>query len=117
MNRLAFSTKIAVIEPQGGINAANAHAFREKSIENIASDATSVLLVDMTQVEFLDSAGLMSLASIYSLAKGLGRRLILCAVAPSIRIIFELTQLDGAFEIFENREAAEAALNVSATSA
>jgi anti-anti-sigma regulatory factor len=44
------------------------------------------------------------------LAQSLGKRFSLCSVSPSVRIVFELTQLDGAFEIFENKAMFEAAI-------
>jgi anti-anti-sigma regulatory factor len=47
----------------------------------------------------------------FRLAQSLGRRFSLCSVPPSVRMMFELTQLDTVFEIFENRDSFEATLN------
>jgi anti-anti-sigma regulatory factor len=52
----------------------------------------------------------MALVSALTLAQQLGKRFSLCSVAPSIRIIFELTQLDRVFEIFDNAVEFEAAI-------
>jgi anti-anti-sigma factor len=68
------------------------------------------LLVDMSQVESLDSAGLLALVSTLTLAQQIDKQFALCHVSASIRIIFELTQLDRVFEIFEDRLAFEACL-------
>lgn len=95
---------IATIEPSGNISAANAEHFKEQLLNTLADRASSVLLIDMKRVEFLDSAGLMVLIFAYHFARSLNRRVSLCSVAPSVRIIFELTQLDNLFEIFENCE-------------
>lgn len=97
-------SKMTILQPSGHINAANAPEFQNQLTKAVASDPQAVL-IDMQCVESLDSAGLMVLVSALSLAQSLKRRLSLCGVAPSIRIIFELTQLDGAFEIFESRDA------------
>jgi anti-sigma B factor antagonist len=91
--------KITVIRPQGSLNAANALEFERDLTTSLAQEDTSILLVDLAAVESLDSAGLMALVSALKLAGTLGRRLQLCSVAASIRIIFELTQLDQVFEI------------------
>ncbi len=55
----------------------------------------------MGQVESIDSAGLMVLVSALSMAQRLNKRLSLCSVSHSVRMIFELTQLDKVFEIFD----------------
>lgn len=98
--------KVTVICPHGAINAANAGEFQQRMVKAVAHDDANVL-VSLEQVESLDSAGLMALVSSLKLAQSLGRRFSLCNVSPSIRIIFELTQLDRVFEIFEDAAAFE----------
>ncbi|MEH1967065.1 MULTISPECIES: STAS domain-containing protein [unclassified Nostoc] len=93
--------KIAVIRPQGCLNGANALEFERDMTTALAQNGISILVVDLAGVESLDSAGLMALLSTHKLALTLGRSCQLCAVAPSIRIIFELTQLDRVFEILD----------------
>lgn len=110
MQTLTVSPQITVFQPQGHINASNAPELQNQLVAAVASQSTSVILVDMEQVQSLDSAGLMALVSALTRAQNLNRRFSLCCVSPSIRIIFELTQLDRVFEIFENRAAFEATL-------
>lgn len=93
--------KIAVIRPQCCFNSANALEFERDMTTALAQNGISILVVDLAGVESLDSAALMALLSTHKLALSLGRGLRLCAVAPSIRIIFELTQLDRVFEILD----------------
>lgn len=95
---------LTILQPSGHVNASNASEFQRQLTTAIASQQHSVL-VDMSRIESLDSAGLMALISALTLAQSLKRRFSLCGVTPSIQMIFELTQLDGAFEIFESREA------------
>jgi len=63
--------------------------------------SNTIVLVDLEKVDFIDSAGLMALVSGVRKAKQLKLRLCFCSVSPAHRIIFELTQLDRVFEIFE----------------
>jgi anti-sigma B factor antagonist len=88
----------ALVRAQGHINAASAPEFQQQLIQVVSSDATAVL-VDMSQVESLDSAGLMALVSALSLAQQLDKRFSLCSVPAPARIILELTQLDRVFEV------------------
>jgi anti-sigma B factor antagonist len=101
--------KITVISPQGCLSAKNALEVETNLTKALAQDGVSILLVNLEYVESLDSAGLMALVSALKLAQKLGRRLSLCSLSPSLKIIFELTQVDRIFEIYEGKEAFEAA--------
>jgi anti-anti-sigma factor len=115
MANAILDSQSLTIQPSGHINASNAVEFQRQLTTAVASEQYSVVLVDMHKVESLDSAGLMALVSALSLAQTLKRRFSLCSIAPSIRIIFELTQLDGAFEIFESCDSFAATLTERAS--
>lgn len=102
MEALLECPKIAVIRPQGFLNATNALEFERDLTQALTQDDISILEVDLAAVESLDSSGLMALVSALKLAQSLERSFRLCSVSPSLRIIFELTQLDGVFEIRED---------------
>jgi anti-sigma B factor antagonist len=103
MQALLSYPKFTVIRPQGSLNAANALEF-ERDLTAALRDDSNVLLVDLGQVESLDSAGLMALVSALKLAVALKKTFRICSVSPAIRIIFELTQLDRVFEILDTGE-------------
>ncbi len=103
MTTTAIKPNITTVEPQGYISAANAPEFLEQLTTAVTSEQNQILLVDMKQVEFLDSAGLMVLVKALRMAQNLGHRFIICSLAPSVRMVFELTQLDKVFEIFDSR--------------
>ncbi len=111
MTSTMISTKFTTIEPQGYISAANSPQFLDQLTTAVTKEEESVLLVDMKEVEFLDSAGLMALVKAFRLAQSRGRRFTICSLAPSVRMVFELTQLDRVFEIFENRSDFQAVLD------
>jgi anti-sigma B factor antagonist len=94
--------QIAVISPKDSLNAANAIEFQSQLAAAIAKPDYAHVLVDLGQVQSLDSAGLMALVSGLRLSQTLGKRFSLCSVSPSTRIVFELTQLDRVFEIFDS---------------
>jgi anti-anti-sigma factor len=93
---------LTVVQPSGALNAANAYVLQTQLWNHIASDSSLGLMVDMSQVESLDSAGLVSLISALRVARNLSKRFCLCSVPPSIRIVFELTQLDQVFEFIDD---------------
>ncbi|MCU0534030.1 MAG: STAS domain-containing protein [Hydrococcus sp. Prado102] len=105
MKNSIIASKVATFEPSGYITAANVNEFKSELLAAVNSQDYTAFLVDMSGVEFLDSAGLMAIVSGFRQAQSLGRQFSLCSLAPSVRIIFELTQLDRVVEIFENRSA------------
>ena len=108
MQSVLVRPQTIVIRPEGYINATNASALQNQLAIALESKQNSALLVDMRDVESLDSAGLMVLVSTLILAQKQSKRFSLCSMSASIRIIFELTQLDRIFEIFDNSTAFEA---------
>ncbi|MBE9048475.1 STAS domain-containing protein [Pleurocapsales cyanobacterium LEGE 10410] len=110
MSSTQTRTQFTTFKPAGFLSAANASEFLERLTVEVTSSIDSVLLVNLEAVEFMDSAGLMALVKAFRLAESLGRRFVICSLAPSVRIMFELTQLDKAFEIFDNCDAFQAAI-------
>lgn len=98
----SLDSSVTVVQPCGALNATNAESFQQTLTSAISSEQSAGLLVDMSRVESMDSSGLISLVSALSLARTLSKRFSLCAVPPSIRIVFELTQLDRVFEMIES---------------
>ncbi|MGL4883045.1 MAG: STAS domain-containing protein [Waterburya sp.] len=110
MSSTKLRTQFTTFRPEGFVSAANASDFLERLTVEIKSSVDSALLLNMEAVEFMDSAGLVALIKAFRLAESLGRRFGICSLAPSVRIMFELTQLDKAFEIFENQDAFKTAI-------
>jgi anti-sigma B factor antagonist len=104
VHSIAIEPELKILCPTSSINAANSQEFQRQLLEEISASTTSVLVVNMDKVEYIDSAGLMALVSGMNLSKTLEKRLIISNIAPSVRMVFELTQLDEALEIFESKE-------------
>ncbi|HLO50453.1 MAG TPA: STAS domain-containing protein [Kamptonema sp.] len=110
MHALAPRELITVIQPQGYLNAATVRDFNSQASAAFGNPSLSALLVDMGKVEFLDSAGLLAIVSCLKTAKNLNKRFSICSVSSAIRMIFELSQLDRVFEIFDNATDFETAI-------
>ncbi|WP_178378030.1 STAS domain-containing protein [Chroogloeocystis siderophila] len=112
MQTMIAYPKIKLIKPYGFFDAASAAEFQRQLKIAVTQDDHTGILVDMENVESINSAGLIALVQSLNLAKTWGKRFSLCAVSPALRIIFELTQLDLVLEIFESFAAFEAAIAV-----
>lgn len=92
---------VTVICPSGILNAESASQFERQLISAVHDDLVDELLVDMSNVESLDSAGLVSFMSALNAAQVQRKRLRICSAPPSVRIVFELTQLDRIFTMVD----------------
>jgi anti-sigma B factor antagonist len=99
-----LSREFATFQPQGYLSAANAKEFLQQLTATVETSDNSLILIDMKEVEFMDSAGLMALIEGFRFAQEMKRELSICSVAPPVRMLFELTQLDNVFKIFESQE-------------
>lgn len=63
-----------------------------------------VLIIDMENVDFIDSQGLNTLLASLRIMKSQGSSLLLCSLHNSVRLVFEITQTDQLFAILPSFE-------------
>ncbi|MBF2063381.1 MAG: STAS domain-containing protein [Calothrix sp. C42_A2020_038] len=105
MQAVLSNPKLTVVRPQGSLNAANALELERDLTAALRLDDSDGMLVNLANVESMDSAGLMALVSTLKQAQSINKRFSICCVSPALRIIFELTQLDSVFEILPDETA------------
>ena len=106
-------SKATIIKPNGSLTAMNSNELQSELSQAIKQSHTEFLLLDMENIDFLDSAGLMSLVRTLQLAIALGKNFSLCALSPSVKIIFEVTQLEKSFTIFQNLESYQSSFDMA----
>jgi anti-sigma B factor antagonist len=82
----------------------NMFAFQEV----LRSESVTTIL-DLTDVPFMDSAGLGVLTNSYVSHQRHGRKLLFVGVNERVQTLFKVTKLDHLFEIFSTVEGAQAA--------
>ncbi|MEB3293771.1 MAG: STAS domain-containing protein [Synechococcales bacterium] len=90
-----------VIRPQGSVDTSNAKELQEHLAHIMSSSSYDALVVDMSQINSMDSSGLMALVSTFRLARKLNKRFSVCSLPAPIRIMFEVSQLDRAIEVID----------------
>ncbi len=90
-------------KPQGRLDLQGGMTLGEQ-MSNLVPQSNDLWVIDLAEVDFMDSSGLVSLVTGLKAARESGCRLVLCNVQPPVRVIFELTQLDLVFEIFNTYE-------------
>ncbi|MCU0568977.1 MAG: STAS domain-containing protein [Oculatellaceae cyanobacterium Prado106] len=109
MQTILSHSRIKVVQLQGNIRAESAIALQQHLADAISAPEHTAVVVDMSQVSSLDRSGLMVLVSTLTLAQRFNKQFRLVGVCPSVRIIFEISQLDRVFEITETTPAFEQA--------
>lgn len=59
-----------------------------------------VLIVDMENVEFIDSQGLQKLLACLRLMQSHKSNFLLCSQQPAVRLVFEITRIDQLLAVF-----------------
>ena len=94
-----------IVAARGELDMATAPRLRDLVIARLTAGDTSIVL-DLSEVEFLDSTGLGTLVAILKRARSLDARLALVVTRPRIMKVFELTALTTAFAIHDHLDAA-----------
>jgi len=98
--------KVARLTVSGcdAIDSANAAEVKSDALR-LLGDVPDVV-VDLTGVDFLDSAGVGVLVGLFKYSRLRGGRARFCGMSPGVRSVLELVQLDRIFEIYDDVEAA-----------
>lgn len=93
-----------LLQPQGRLDLQGGKVL-ETQMACLVPQPHDLWVLDLAQVDFMDSSGLVALVTGLKAARKSGCRLVLCNVQAPVRLILELTQLDSVFKIFESYEA------------
>lgn len=78
----------------------------EHDLLDAAAKCAHKLVVDMSKVAMLASAGIGSLISLHQACAKAGGKLVICALDPQIEKMLKLTRMDKMLVIVDSREAA-----------
>ena len=93
------------------LDASIAIQFKE-TFRTLTADGGDVIL-DLSDVEFLDSSGLGAIVAVYK-ALGEGRRMALAGLQPPVEKVMLLTRMNAVFAIFPTLDAGLAAAGPTA---
>ena len=98
-----------LIAVRGEVHVSTAPEFSERLNEAIATGKTGVV-IDMTDVEFIDSTGLSVLLNALRRVTRQQGALALVVSNPTVLRLFEITRLDSTFDISPTRDEAIASV-------
>ncbi len=109
MDQKSYTTQdgitVIVLTPSGRLDITTAWQFRLK-LQDCVSKHSQHIVVNLGQVNFIDSSGLTSLVAGMRDADKVRGSFRICNVHPEARLVFEVTMMDSVFEIFESEQEA-----------
>jgi len=81
-----------------------------KEVMKIANQKIENILIDLQDVNYMDSSGVATLIEGLQLCKKYGGTILLAGMQDNVREVFELTRLDKIFKIYNNVTTAKAEL-------
>jgi len=98
-----LKNKMAVITASGKLTAFTSGQLKQ-IIKQLVEEDKSYVVLNLTQVDFIDSSGLSAMVTGLKATKEKGGWLRLVGLNENISKVFELTRLNRIFDIYKNTE-------------
>jgi anti-sigma B factor antagonist len=101
--------KTTIFDLSGDIDLANSPVVRKALLKEIRDNRTPRVVMNLSNVRYIDSSGVASLVEGLKAARDVGLRFILFGLSTSAREVLQLSRLLKIFEVYDNEEQALAA--------
>jgi anti-sigma B factor antagonist len=101
--------KTTILDLSGDIDLANSPAVRKALLKELRDNRTPRVVMNLSNVRYIDSSGVASLVEGLKAARDVGARFILFGLSTSAREVLQLSRLLKIFEVYDNEEQALAA--------
>lgn len=101
----SFQGDIAILSIKGKLDT-NLSCSLEKKAVSLIKEGHTKLILDLSEVNYINSSGLRMLLSIKKQIKSLPGKLIVCSLTPEVLEIMKICGFDHVLEISENKEEA-----------
>jgi anti-sigma B factor antagonist len=98
--------KTAIFDISGDIDLAHSGDVRRVVLLEFRETRTPKVLLNMREVNYIDSSGVASLVEGLKASRDVGSRLILFALSPIVQEVLQLSRLLKVFEIYDSEEKA-----------
>lgn len=96
-----MNSDIKVFNPSGILNTVSGNQLR-RDVGDIISSGINIVLIDLQNVEFIDSSGLGALVATMQTVKAAGGKLFVCSANEQVKMLFKLTKMERIFKILLN---------------
>ncbi len=99
INSSKLPKNVVVFKPSGRLDAESYYGVRNE-VMALANTKPDVLVMDLENIDFIDSRGLGLLVTILKTMRVMGGKLVLCSVGEQVQILLKLTSTESLFETY-----------------
>lgn len=100
---------VMLVQLNGRLDAQTTSLVKTR-LQELAEDGIKKIIINLEQVSFIDSSGLVALVSGLRLVRKENGSVVLSGVQPQAQVVFQLTMLDRVFETYPTVEKARQSL-------
>lgn len=104
-----IETDLTILKIKGEIDLNHSPKLRAFFHEKIHAKCPA-LLIDFSKVNYIDSSGLATLVEYYQGSRPHSGKIVLAAMSPRVKSVFELVRLNEIFSIFDSTDLARQSL-------
>ncbi|MDZ4797040.1 MAG: STAS domain-containing protein [Bryobacteraceae bacterium] len=105
-SRIRTAPSVTILSLEGNVTLGESSAALRDAIRNVILTGAQNILLDLSGVQYIDSAGLGELIGAYATGTSRGVHIKLLHLQKKVRGLMQITHLITVFEVFENEEEA-----------
>ena len=98
--------KTTIFDVSGDIDFANSGEVRQSVLHEIQEIRVARVVINLSQVRYIDSSGVASLVEGLKASRELGSRLVLFGLSDSAREVLKISRLLKLFEVYDDEQQA-----------
>jgi anti-sigma B factor antagonist len=103
--------EVTVVDLSGRITLGDGSALLRKTIRSLLEDQRKQILLNLADVDYIDSSGIGELVSGYTTVKNQGGDLKLLQLTKKVRDLLQITKLYTVFDVFTDENSAVRSFN------
>ncbi|WP_209122488.1 anti-sigma F factor antagonist [Alkalihalobacillus sp. BA299] len=104
---------VLLVRLEGELDHHTAEQLRTQVEEQFENQALKHIVLNLEQLSFMDSSGLGVILGRYKQVKNLGGEMVVCAISPAVKRLFEMSGLFKIVRLEENEQFALQTLGVA----
>ena len=100
------SGKVTVVDMSGKISLGDGSALLRKLIRELLEEDRTLILLNLADVNYIDSSGIGELVSAFTTVKGRGGEMKLLSLTKKVHDLLQITRLFTVFEVFSEESTA-----------
>ncbi|MEE9263056.1 MAG: STAS domain-containing protein [Vicinamibacteria bacterium] len=93
---------VVILEIAGQVTSGGDDAMLQEAIDTLVASGRKRILVNLSKVDFMDSAGVGELVASHRMVERFGGKLKILSVSPKVRSSLSTAKLLPIFEVFED---------------